>query len=195
LSFTFSLALSRLEIRRDMIVAEANALDATRSYTQLLDAQGRASVEPILREYIQARVQWSEAFAGREMMEPTRRLQAELWTAVGKAVNAQPSAPTSVRLLEATRRSFDLAAARLSGRSTHIPARVLEVLLLYITIVVVVLGQVSATRDGLHRGSTWMLLVLLTLTLVIILDLDRTGTGVIMNSQQPLTDLRAALPQ
>jgi uncharacterized membrane protein YeiB len=64
------------------------------------------------------------------------------------------------------------------------------ILLVYIVLAVVMLGEVSATHDGLHRVSTRLLLLLLTLALLIILDLDRTGEGAIMMSQQSLLDLR-----
>jgi hypothetical protein len=164
-------------------------------HTQFLDADGRASVKPVLRDYILARLQWSESYAGRDQMEPTRTLQTRLWAVVGSAVDEKPSSPAVNGLLAAVKTSFDVVTTRAEARSANIPDRLLNVLLLYIVIAVLILGEVSATRDGLHRVSTGMLLFLITLTLLVILDLDRTDTGAIMVSQDALTDLRTMLAQ
>jgi hypothetical protein len=194
LGFTFSLALARYETRRDLVAQEANALRSVWMHTQLLDADGRASVRPVLRDYILARLQWSESYAGRDQMEPTRTLQARLWTVVGSAVGEKSSSATVSGLLTAVKTSFDIVTTRVEARNANIPDRLLNVLLLYMVIAVLILGEVSATRDGLHRVSTGMLLFLITLTLLLILDLDRsTDTGAIMVSQDALTDLRTML--
>jgi hypothetical protein len=193
LGFTFSLAFNRFEARRDLVVKEANALEAAWQHMKLLQEPDRSAVQALLRDYVETRSHWSETYAGRDGFAPTRERQDKLWDAAGAAARAEPSVAVGRGLLESLGTSFDMATARLAGRSTNIPDHVLNVLLLYVVLAVVLLGEVSATRDGLHRPSTWLLLVLLTLALLIILDLDRTSEGAIMVSQQPLLDLRAGM--
>jgi hypothetical protein len=193
LGFTFSLALNRFEARRDLVVQEANALESAWMHAQLLQEPDRARVSGLLRDYIETRLRWSETYAGRADIGAARQLQPKLWQAVGAAARAEPSLPIGRGLMESVGRSFDVAIARLAARSADIPDRVLNVLLLYILLAVIMLGEVSATRDGLHRASTWLLLALLTLALLVILDLDGTNEGAIMVSQQPLLDLRALI--
>jgi hypothetical protein len=193
LGFTFSLALNRFEARRDLVVTEANTLETAWVHAQALREPDRASVSTALRDYLAMRIQWSESYAGRSRREPTKEVQAKLWAATVAAARNEPSLAVGRGLTQAVSSSFDVATARLAARTADIPDRVLNVLLLYIALAVVVLGEVSATRGRLHRISTWALLFLLTLALMLILDLDRTDSGAIMVSQQPLLDLKETL--
>jgi hypothetical protein len=193
LGFTFSLSLNRFEVRRDLVVQEANALDTAWLSAQLLRAPDRANVSRLLRAYIGVRRSWSEAYSSEKDAAGEQRLRSTLWVAVGAAVRAEPSQTIGRKLIDATSESFDLATARLAARTANIPDRVLNVLVLYIVLSVVMLSQLAATRDAFHRASTWTLLLLLTLAFIIILDLDRNGEGAIMVSQQPLADLSAAI--
>ena len=193
LGFTFSLALNRFEGRRELVVKEANALESAWMYAQALREPDRAAVSTVLRDYAMVRVRWSESYAGRDQKELPQQLQSRLWAATMTAARNEPSFAVGRGLAESVSTSFDLATSRLAARTADIPDRVLNVLLLYVALSVMVLGQVSATRDGLHRLSTWLLLLLLTLALMIILDLDRTDSGAIMVSQQPMLDLEAML--
>ncbi|WP_213981586.1 hypothetical protein [Sphingomonas sp. dw_22] len=78
LGFTFSLALNRFEARRDLVVQEANAFDSTWREAQLLYAPDRAAMGALLRQYVDARLRWSEAYAGRDGMAETERRQDRL---------------------------------------------------------------------------------------------------------------------
>lgn len=193
LGFTFSLALDRFEGRRDLVVKEANALDSAWRESQLLRAPDRAAISALLKQYVDARLRWSQSYAGRPGMEETEQLQYRLWAAAGAAARAESSLPIAQGLMQAVEQGFGVATARLAGRSAAIPNRVLNVLVLYVLLAVFMLGQVSASHGGLHRIPTALLLLLLTLALLLILDLDRTGEGSILVSQQPLADLRAAM--
>lgn len=84
----------------------------------------------LLRQYVDARLRWSEAYAGRDGMAETEQFQDRLWPAMGTAVRAEPSLPIAQGLIQAVGQSFGVAAARLSARSANIPDRVLNVLLL-----------------------------------------------------------------
>jgi hypothetical protein len=190
LAFTFSLALSRFEARRGLVVVEANALDTAWMYAQVLREPDRAAVSSALRAYLAVRVHWSENYTGRDDRDITKQLQAKLWMVCVAAARNEPALIVSRGLTEAVSASFDAATKRLAARSAEIPDRVLHILLLYIAIAVLVLGEVAASHGNkLHRLSTWLLLLLLTLALMIILDLDRNDSGAIMVSQQPMTDL------
>ena len=61
IGFTFSIALSRYESRRELVVKEANAIGTTWLRMQLLDAGDRARMEALLRRYVDARVAFGTA--------------------------------------------------------------------------------------------------------------------------------------
>jgi hypothetical protein len=56
ISFTFAMALSRFEARRDTVLEEANAIGTTALRARLLPAPHDAATLKLLREYVQLRV-------------------------------------------------------------------------------------------------------------------------------------------
>ena len=195
LGFTFSMALNRFEARRDLVLQEANAIGTTWLRAQLLEEPNRTAMLGLLRQYVDARLAWSEVDPSVAELAPTTALQAKLWTVTGAAIRGDSSHQLSRAVMEAMNGSFDLASARAAARAAHIPGRVLGILLLYAVLSMVLLGYILAANGRPHRVATGLLLVLLTLALVVILDLDRPRSGAIQVSQQPLEDLRASLQQ
>jgi hypothetical protein len=193
LGFTFSMALGRYEMRRDLVVQEANAIGTIWLRAQLIEGPARGDLLGQIPAYLDARIAWSEDGEDIKALAKADALQHRLWTATGLAVRSDPSVQLSRGLMDAMNEAFDVASARVVGRSAHIPERVLGTLLLYAVISVVMLGYIQAAGGRAHRLATALLLVLLTLAVVVILDLDRPRGGAIQVSQQPLLDLRASM--
>ncbi len=189
LGFTFSRALSRFEARRDLVLQETNAIGTTWLRSQILVEPLKSQVGDALTRYAEARLDWSNAESGKADLKPTLAGQQALWTLTGEAVRGDPSAQLSRALMDAMNESFDLAAARLASRSTTIPGRVFDMLLLYSALSMATLGYVLASGGRRHRMVTTLVMVLLTLSLTIILDIDRPLNGAIKVSQQPLEAL------
>jgi hypothetical protein len=61
IGFNFSIALSRYEERRDLVVKEANAIGTTWLRLQLLDEADRARMQSLLRNYVNARIDFGNA--------------------------------------------------------------------------------------------------------------------------------------
>jgi hypothetical protein len=57
LAFTFSMALSRFEARRDAVLNEANAIGTTALRARLLPEPQRSETLKLLREYVQIRLE------------------------------------------------------------------------------------------------------------------------------------------
>jgi len=188
LGFTFSLALNRYEVRRDLVVQEANAIGTTWLRVQILEPPNRAAISGLLRAYLDTRLSWSEADAGASAA--TAALQQKLWAATGQAVRSESNLQLSRAVMDAMNQSFDLASARSAARLAHVPDRVLTVLLLYAVLSAAMLGYTSAAKGRPQRIATISVLVLVTLALVMILDIDRPRSGAIQVSQQPLEELK-----
>src|SRR6516225_617092 len=56
IGFTFAMALSRFEARRDAVLKEANAIGTTALRARLLSEPHRTEVLKLLREYVQTRL-------------------------------------------------------------------------------------------------------------------------------------------
>ena len=57
LAFTFSMALSRFEARRDAVLNEANAIGTTALRARLLPEPQRSETLKLLREYVHIRLE------------------------------------------------------------------------------------------------------------------------------------------
>jgi hypothetical protein len=193
LGFTFSLALSRYEARRDLVLQEANALGTAMLRVQLLEDSARGAMIPLLRRYIDARVEWSETSVPVLTDEAGAELQRQLWAELGRAIRVESNQALSRSVMEAFNTAFDLANSREVARSAHIPARVMQVLFLYALLTMGMLGYNLAGHGKRHRIATVMLVSLLTLALVVILDIERPRTGSIQVSQQPMEALKTSL--
>src|SRR3954463_2072356 len=83
LAFTFSMALSRFEARRDAVLNEANAIGTTALRARLLPDPYRAEALKLLREYVQIRldvVQSGQSFAEvKTAIERSNAVQEALW--------------------------------------------------------------------------------------------------------------------
>lgn len=193
LGFTFSWALNRYEARRDLVLQEANALGTAWLRVQLLEEPFRAAMTPLLRDYISARVVWSETGVPVVSDLPGAALQRKLWTELGQAIRVESYQALARSVMESFNTAFDLASSREVARSAHIPNRVMQVLFLYSLLTMCMLGYNLAGHGKRHRIATAMLVSLLTLAIVVILDIDRPRSGAIQVSQAPMEALQAAL--
>jgi len=196
LGFTFSLALQRYETRRELVVTEVNALGTAWLRVQLLAEPARSEVTALMRAYVAARADWSQAGsdeAERGSLARSTALQDRLWARTANAVRADPLPVVSARLLDPLNEAFDAATSRRAAEAVRIPLRIVNLLLLYTFLSNFMLGHILAGYGPLRRVSVLMTLVLLTLALVTIIDLNRPRAGRILIPQEPMIQLRAAI--
>lgn len=143
LAFTFSGAASRYDERRQLILAETNALGTAWLRVDLLAPADQPEVRDLLRAYVDARIRVYADGSGddlrRDEVEAVERAQAALWTravAASKAADARLAALFLGDLNE----SFDQADVRMAVRTFHPPGAIF--------ILLVGLGLLSAFLAG-----------------------------------------------
>jgi hypothetical protein len=193
LGFTISMAVSRFEIRKQLVLEEADAIGTSSLRAQLLPAPAGPEIEGLLRQYVNIRVQYGTAGNNLARLEDlnrqTARLQTEFWTRTAAYAQQDPNPVRVGLLLQSLNQAIDLAEARWMAFQNHVPESVI-----YVNAAV---GLLSATLVGYSFGvngrrnifSMFMLAVSITLVLAVIIDLDRPRSGYIRVSQQPMIDL------
>lgn len=192
IAFTFSIALSRYDARRELVVMEANALGTTWLRADLLDDGDRDRMRDVLRRYVETRVAFGNARNPDEEVRAyrdTERLQGELWSTMIAGTASFRDTPRAALVVTTTNESIDLAAERFATRQAHIPPRILRMLGYFALLAA---GMVGYER-GTQRRATTLLFVLLTLAVTLVIDLDRPSTGMTNVPQQPMLDLRASM--
>lgn len=197
LGFTFSLALGRHEERRDLVIAEANAIGTSWLRIQAIDEPARGQLSRAYADYAQTRLAWSLASetseGGQAALARGNALQAQLWPVALEALRTSRGVVDAKTLLDPLNESFDLAAERVARRDAHLPDALIVMLFLYLLISAGMTGWRLAA-DG-HRApvASSLTMLLLTLAVVATLDLDRAREGLIDVSQQPMRDAIAAM--
>ena len=94
IGFSFSMATSRYDQRKNYEEAEANAIGTEYVRADLLPNADAARVRLLLRTYLDERIRFYMAGDGQELQQintRTAQLQTELWTAVRAPAGAQPT--------------------------------------------------------------------------------------------------------
>jgi len=95
IGFSFSMAVTRYDQRKNYEEAEANAIGTEYVRADLLPAEDAANVRGLLRRYVDQRVAFYLARRQQQISQidaDTEKLQAGLWSAVFHPANTQPTA-------------------------------------------------------------------------------------------------------
>jgi hypothetical protein len=194
LGFTMSMAVSRFEARKQLVLNEANAIGTSCLRTELLPAAEGSEIASVLRQYITVRVQYGSAGVDQTQLESLRRqtarLQSEFWT---RAVAYSQKDPNPVRaglLLQSLNQAIDLEATRRMAFQNHVPPSVIYVNAIVGVLAATLVGYAFGLNGRRQIFSMCMLALAITLVLALIIDLDRPRAGFIRVSQQPMTDLQ-----
>lgn len=194
LGFTFSLALGRHEDRRELVIAEANAIGTSWLRIQALDEPARAELGALYRDYSMARIAWSRAHEGDEgagaaALARATALQPDVWARAREALRVSRGVVDAKTLLDPINESFDLATERVIQREAQIPNEILVILGLYLIVSTAMIGWRLGGAGRRLPVASAMTVALLSLAAVAIIDLDHARSGGITVSQKAMRDL------
>lgn len=195
IGFTFSIALSRYEERRTLVLAEANAIGTTWLRAQLVEEPMRRDMQETLIRYTDIRLQ---LFSVDEDLTELRRLRQasqveldRLWNITAKAVIVIEPAPLGTTLLQTVNETIDIAESRRATYVTRIPRPVILGVILF--------ALITAGLSGFARGGRRHFImsvftyVMLASIIGLVLDLDRPSAGAIRILPGPLVETRAGM--
>ena len=194
IGFSFSMAVSRYDQRKNYEEAEANAIGTEYLRADLLPAADAARVRELLAKYIDQRVVFYTSREEREL-EPTRasfaRLQSELWSTVRAASAAQPT-PVLALAVSGMNDVLNSEGYTQSAWTNRIPIEAWGLLAAIAVCCNLLLGYVS-------RKPGALLFVVLPLaasiSFFLIADIDSARGGVIRVLPQNLLRLSQSLKQ
>jgi hypothetical protein len=197
IAFTFAMALTRFESRRDAILNEANAIGTTALRARLLPEPHRAEVLRLLKEYVTIRLDVTQRAASRaELMavvDQSNRLQEALWQQT-KAIAAKDTnvVPTGL-FIQTLNEMIDNQAKRLAVLQNRVPNTVMLALFCIAAIASAFAGYASGLDERRARMPVFVMGLLVAAVIMLIMDLDRPGAGFIDVSQQPMLDTAAGI--
>jgi len=197
IGFTFAMALSRFEARRDAVLNEPNAIGTTALRARLLPAPHGAETVKLLREYVQVRLEITQRLPSQAGLNAaiarSNTLQEALWQqAMAAAAKDSGMIPTGL-FIQTLNEMIDNQAKRLAALRNRIPNIVLLALYAVATTASAFAGYASGLGARPSQLPVYIMGFLVAAVILLIEDLDRPSTGFITVSQQPMIDTAAVL--
>jgi hypothetical protein len=192
LGFTMSMAVSRFEARRQLVLDEANAIGTSLLRAQLLPPPEGPEIANLLRQYINLRVQYG---TGNDLARldalhtQTELLQTELWSRAAAYAQTDPNPVKAGLLMQSLNGAIDLESARWATLQNRVPQNVIYVNAAAALLAAMLVGYSFGVNGRRNTFSTCVLALAITLVLGVIIALDRPRSGFIRADQQPMIDL------
>jgi len=196
LGFTFSMAGSRFDARRLLVVNEANAIGTTYLRAQMLPEPSRTEVSNLLRRYVDVRLESYNAKLDerrlQEMKDNTERLQNELWSRA-VAAGERDSRATIGLFLQSLNEMIGLHAKRMMALENHVPESIFILLDLIAILSMVLVGYGCGLGARRNLLMTMTMGFLIASVILLVVDLDRPQRGMLKGNQQSMIELRESL--
>lgn len=197
--FSFSMAASRYDLRKNYEEAEANAIGTAFARADLLPAADGARVKQLLHEYTKLRVRFytisnyplGEDRRLSELNRTTSAMQAQLWAAVVAPVKANQTAPMML-VAGAMNDALNSQGYAQAASWNRIPPGAWVLLCTIGLVASIMIGFRFETGSRL-RVLMQILPALIAVSLFLIADIDCPRGGVIRVLPQNLMALEATL--
>lgn len=193
IGFTFSMAISRYDLRKNYEEAEANAIGTEYVRANLLPAQNATKVRDLLKKYVDLRVAFYETRGGAALDKinaDTAQLQNELWSAVQTAGMAQPT-PVTALAVSGMNDVLNSQGYTQAAWWNRIPGAAWALMVAIAICCNLLIGY------GAHRTERLLFLVVplaVSISFFLIADIDTPRGGIIRVVPQNLLSLAQSLP-
>ncbi len=200
-AFTFYGAAARFDLRRQMVITEANAIGTAYLRLDLLPVKERQELQGRFRRYLDTRLQVYHALpdlnAAEKKLAESNKIQGEIWAEAVAACKSKEAPPSAVIvILPALNEMIDITTTRTATARLMHPPPVIFVLLF-------LLGLASALMAGFEMADgkkrNWTVILgfasVMAITVFVILDMEYPRVGFIRVDaiDQVLVDLRQSM--
>ena len=197
LSFTFAMSADRYNVRRQLVVRDANVLSGVYLQSDLLPDAARKAFKQRLRQYVDLRAQIAflhHDANDKETAQATihsEKIHEQMWKVIKAAENLPPLQADEMfkRLIDA----MSIYHERIFSWESRVPDPVIWLLLFGALTAMCAIGFFGGLEN--HRGLPARILVTLLLcgTIYVVLELDKPHQGIMPVSQSPMLHLKRIL--
>lgn len=192
IGFTFSMAVSRYDQRKNLEEQEANAIGTEYSRADLLPANEASSVRYLLKSYLDQRMLFYTTWNAQQLRQikaQTRKTQDDMWKAVAVPASQQPT-PVRALVISGMNDVLNSEGYTQAAWWNRIPTAAWTLMIAIGLFCNVLVGYVAHSRSG---SLLWILPIALSISLFLIADIDSPGRGVIRVIPQNLQSLASSL--
>jgi hypothetical protein len=190
IGFSFSMATTRYDLRKNYEEAEANAIGTEYVRAGLLPAADAAGVRAQLRKYLEMRVLFYRTRNQRELQQinaDTGKLQTEMWSAVHVPAVAQPS-PVIALAVAGMNDVLNSQGYTQAAWWNRIPVSAWGLMILIAVFCNLLVGY-GARSAGVNSGLLFIVPLVVSISFFLIADIDSPRGGLIHVVPQNLISL------
>ena len=194
LAFTFGLAATRYDARRQLVLDEADAIGTAWLRAGMLPEHGD-EIRGLLREYTDVQIRAGDD--PRRFAESRRQSEAihlRLWSHATDIARRNPGSTIVPLFVAPLNDVMDFHAKRVTAATQHrIPLPIWGALYLVAVLSLAVMGYHNGVVSKSRSLAMLAVAIAFTAVLWLIADLDRPHEGLLLVSQQPMIDLRESM--
>jgi hypothetical protein len=198
LAFSFSIALSRFDVRRTLVLEEANAIGSTANFALMLPAPAQEPMLALLRDYTAIRVNLGIPPSPSKLENDVARsldLQARLWQQAVAVTRADPQSLPAYRFVASLNEMNNIHERRLTALRFHVPVAVVFMLTIVALVAMAFAGYNAGITGARQLLPTLIMSVTVAALIVLVVDLDRPNSGLIQVPNQALVDAAQGIPR
>jgi hypothetical protein len=193
LAFTFGMAASRFDTRKQLVLDEANAIGTTYLRTAMLPEE-RDDIRALLRSYVDARLEAVRSDRVAEAILRSEEIQGQVWSAATRVGLQHPDSIVVGLFVQSLNELIDIHAKRVTaGLRNRIPGAIWLALLTIATLSLGAMGYHIGLVGTTRSLAIIVVAVSFSAVIALIADLDRPQEGTLTVSQQALIDLQQSM--
>lgn len=196
LAFTFAMAASQHNLRKQNILNEANIIGTAYLRADLLGERDETKIKELLKEYVDSRVyaiEMGDPEQMKEMLARSLEIHTLLWKQVSSAVEREPNLYAGL-VLQSINDVIDIHQARVTaGFYNRIPSSIWLVLLAISALTMMTMGAQARLSKSRRLAAVIPLILAFTTLTEVVLDLDRPQEGMITVGQEAMIDMQKSL--
>ncbi|GBQ33159.1 hypothetical protein HLH34_14270 [Gluconacetobacter azotocaptans] len=192
LAFTLGLSINfaqnRFEARRDLVLAEANAIGTAWLRTKLMDDATALTLGDRIEDYAHVRLAFTITESDADvpgLIGRTNALQAEIWQSAQAMAHRSPN-PITTALITALNDMFDVSASQQFAYESRVPPNLLLMLYGGAIVTIGALGYQLGLAGNRQVVLTTLLLMMWSSGMLLIADLNQPRMGSIRADAAPL---------
>jgi hypothetical protein len=196
LAFTFGIAGSRFDARRQAVLDEANAIGTTYLRTSLLPDNRGKSIRRLLREYVDSRLEAVRRGEIEEGLRHAGELHCQLWAEAEPIAKKHPESIQVGLFIQSLNQMIDLHTTRVvTGLYSRIPLIVWIGLYSITAVAMIGIGYHAGLASKARSVSFLMLAITFAAVILLVADLDRPQEGMLRVGQQAIIDARSTMDE
>jgi hypothetical protein len=193
LAFTFGLAASRFDTRRQLLLDEANAIGTTYLRAGMLPERGE-EVRRLLRDYVAARLEAVQPGKLAEGIRRSENAQQQVWTEAEVIAEKNPNSIIVGLFVQSLNEMIDLHAKRVqAAMRSRIPGAIWLGLFAVAVLSLAAMGYLEGLSGTRRSLAVIAVAIAFSVVIELIADLDRPQEGVLRVSQQALLDVQRSM--